>query len=67
MWCPRCEQGEIVKAQIKSNKNTIYVCEECEAMWLNPRDIGTKPHVDFGCYMKSIDLKPLWSELIIMN
>ncbi|WCE32068.1 hypothetical protein [Vibrio sp. SCSIO 43137] len=65
MWCPRCEQGEVVKATIKKTQNTIYVCDECEATWFNKSEIDSKSFVDFGSYMKSIDLEPLWSEIAV--
>ena len=65
MWCPRCEQGEIVKAMINQNKSMIYVCEECEATWFNQADINEKSFLDFGTYMMSINLQPLWSELTV--
>lgn len=65
MWCPRCEQGEVVAANINKTKDTVFVCEECEATWLNKVDIGREQFVDFGTYMKSIGLEPLWSEITV--
>lgn len=67
MWCPRCDQGEVVMATINKTKDAIYICEECEATWFNESDIGEKPFVDFGIHMKSLGLEPLWSEITISN
>jgi transcription elongation factor Elf1 len=67
MWCPRCEQGEVVKALINKKNSIIYVCEECEATWLTEADIGVKQFVDFGSHMKSLGLDPLWGEITISS
>jgi transcription elongation factor Elf1 len=66
MLCPRCEQGDVVKAKIIAEKTFLFVCKECEASWFLCEDIGVKAFIDFGVYMESIGLKPLWSELQIM-
>jgi hypothetical protein len=67
MLCPRCEQGDIAKAQIKKTGKDIFVCQECEATWLTLSDIGKSPFVDFGTYMEKIGLSPLWDELTIQK
>ncbi len=67
MWCPRCKQGEIIMAKINKTQNMILVCEECEAAWFYEKDIGVKDFVDFGNYMKSLGLKPIWDEITILN
>ncbi len=67
MWCPRCEQGEVVKATIQGSIYTIFVCDECEATWFKEEDVGKKTFIDFGTYMKSIGREPLWSELKIVE
>ncbi|MND72200.1 hypothetical protein D3C77_170410 [compost metagenome] len=66
MLCPRCEQGDIVKARIIADCTCLFVCQECEATWLLYEDIGVKAFVDYGAYMESLGLKPLWSELQII-
>lgn len=65
MLCPRCEQGEVVVANIIKTKDTVYVCEECEATWFSEEDIGKEEFVDFGTYMESIGLEPLWKEITV--
>jgi transcription elongation factor Elf1 len=67
MLCPRCEQGDIAKAQVKKTGKNIYVCQECEAAWFSEKDIGVSPFVDFGTYMEEIGLSPLWGELNIQE
>lgn len=65
MLCPRCEQGNIVKAKIKKTGKEVYVCTECEATWFSMSVVGQVPFLDFGTYMEEIGLAPLWNELII--
>lgn len=65
MICPRCEQGSILTATISVTSKTIYVCEECEATWFRKSDIGKVQFEDFGTYMESINLPPLWTELLM--
>jgi hypothetical protein len=67
MLCPRCEQGEIVTAEISKTGDVLYVCEECEATWFTPSDIGNVPFVDFGTHMKELGLSQLSSELKILD
>lgn len=65
MLCPRCEQGDVVAAQIRRTGAALFVCKECEATWFAVDDIGQAPFVDFGTYMEELGLQPLWDELIV--
>lgn len=67
MKCPRCEQGDVVKAELKKSRQEIFVCTECEATWFSINDIGVLPFIDFGTHMESRGLSPLWNELTIQN
>lgn len=40
--------------------------QECEASWFLYEDIGVRAFFDYGTYMESLGLKPLWSELKII-
>ena len=67
MKCPRCEQGDVVKAELKKSRQEIFVCTECEATWFSINDIGFLPFIDLGTFMESSGLSPLWNELTIQN
>lgn len=67
MKCPRCAQGDVIKAELKKSRQEIFVCTECEATWFSINDIGVLPFIDFGTYMERNGLSPLWNELIIQN
>lgn len=66
MLCPRCEQGDIVKAKFIAHDTFLFVCQECEASWFLYKDIGVRGFFDYGTYMESLGLKPLWSELQVI-
>ena len=61
--CPRCEQGAILAMIVKSTRDSILVCNECEATWLGDERPSSKGFRDFGAHMKALGLKPLWEEL----
>jgi ribosomal protein L37AE/L43A len=65
MLCPRCQQGDVVKATVKKLGKGIFVCQECEATWFSIDDIGTKPFIDFGSYMRENGLRPVWDEIVV--
>jgi hypothetical protein len=66
--CPRCDgQGDVLAARVNATGLNIFVCDECEAMWLAAEDVGRAGHVDFGTYMQGQGLAPLWSEITLLN
>lgn len=67
MTCPRCEQGEIKKAIIKKTKVQIYICDECDAIWFSQDKLGDSDFLDFGKYLQSLELPPLWKELSVLS
>ena len=67
MWCPRCDQGKVVKAKICKNDNNIFICEECDATWKNKNEFDDNKFEDFSVYMEAIGLKGHWSELEILD
>ncbi|KAB7773240.1 hypothetical protein CEK69_04705 [Xanthomonas sp. LMG 12462] len=67
MLCPRCEQGDICTAKIKSTGRLLYICQECEATWFSSEAVGLEPFVDFGTYMETLGLPPLWSSLDVVS
>jgi Zn-finger nucleic acid-binding protein len=64
--CPLCEQGLINEVMIKSTNERIYLCEECEALWLN-KQINSTEVLNFDDYMKKRNMKPVWDELEIVK
>ena len=65
MMCPRCKQGDVVEARVRSTDAILFVCDECEATWFTKDAIGHVAFIDFGTYMRGLGLKPLWDELIV--
>lgn len=66
MWCPRCDQGFIVRAKVVKTGALLFGCQECEATWFNQEDIGRHGFLDFGTYMMQQGLSPLWDEISVL-
>ncbi|MDF2652491.1 MAG: hypothetical protein K0Q73_8296 [Paenibacillus sp.] len=62
--CPRCSDGGggiIHKAQVTCLNLTIYLCDECEAMWLNtPFEYKPGRWYDFQTFMESKGINEPW-------
>lgn len=67
MLCPECEQGEVTKVQVRATQEILYVCQECESLWLTAEVMGTEPFNCFTSYMEELGLPPLWSSLYVLE
>ncbi|MDZ4816034.1 MAG: hypothetical protein SGI71_07180 [Verrucomicrobiota bacterium] len=65
IWCPRCNQGWVTGAQIKSTNERVSVCEECEAAWANEKSINFETFVDMSTMLKAKGLSGNWSDLLV--
>jgi hypothetical protein len=51
--CPRCDgNGLIYQAHISSLGVTVYLCDECEAMWEDAKTISIASFKDFTTYLR---------------
>lgn len=63
--CPFCEQDYVVKEIVKKSGANIFICQECESVWIDKID---DEHVtNFDDYMEKHNMKPYWSELQILK
>lgn len=67
MLCPECEQGEVTKVQVRATHEILYVCQECESLWLTAEVMATEPFNCFTSYMEELGLPPLWSSLYVLE
>jgi hypothetical protein len=66
--CPFCDgQGSVCKARIVKLNRIIYICDECDTIWLDRNDIKETNSNRFDEFMKQNGLLPLWSELTIIK
>jgi len=64
--CALCDhQGEVVRATVIRTKQTIFICDECDAICFDVRDIGSERCVGFEVYAEQHGFSPLWTELNI--
>jgi hypothetical protein len=62
--CPYCgPEGDICQARIAATGTSIFICDECDAVWFSTQDIRWDTGTDFATYMASIGREGLWSEL----
>ena len=67
MYYPYCEQGKIKKAIIKSSGEMIFICEECDTVWASHEKISDTTGLVFSLYADAHNIKPLWSELELLQ
>jgi hypothetical protein len=66
-WCPRCNQGWVLKARINATKEPVSVCEECEATWVEGKPIAFETFMDMGTMLKEKGLPGRWSDLQVVG
>lgn len=59
---PGRKHGQVEKATVKRNGETIYICDECEAIWFT-NEIRYATFNYFNPYMERLNLPANWSEL----
>lgn len=64
--CRLCEQGVVNKVSIKKTNEIVYLCIECEALWLT-KEISSINVLNFDTFMEKRNLKPVWSEVEILE
>ncbi len=67
MLCPICNQDEITKVQVRATEEILYLCPECETMWLSKDAVSADCLSDFSTYMETKGLPPLWSSLYVLE
>ncbi len=65
--CPACGSGPIVRAKIKKLDKNILICEECDSIWFDIKDVGVVEEDVFPSFAKEHGLLGLWSELEILD
>jgi len=64
IWCPRCDQGWVVHAIIRADSTSLWICDECDAIWLSVDTIGQGKWIDFTEYMEERNLPGTWDQLV---
>lgn len=65
MICPYCEQGEVLAAKLIKKNKKIFVCDECDTVWLEKIDM--QAGIRFDIFMESEGCRVSWDELEILN
>lgn len=60
--CPRCKQGNVEQYIVRVTRETIFVCDECEATWKSDL-LWMDSFTQLTVLLEERGLTPLWSEL----
>jgi hypothetical protein len=63
IWCPRCDQGWVVHAVVRADVTHLWICDECDAIWLSIDQIGQGKWIDFEEFMERKKLPGTWDQL----
>ncbi len=66
--CPRCDSNGLIN-HIRINKLNLegYLCDECEAFWLEKDKISASSFEQFGIFMESKGLTEEPSEVTFLD
>lgn len=64
--CPRCNQGpDIYKISVEGIAIPLFVCQECDAVWLVQEEIGKVMPEDFETFLKKRGVDPLAANCLV--
>lgn len=61
--CPRCKQGWVCKVRYRQSGEVFFICEECEALWLENQPIATERFADFQTYFQTRGQRVGWQQM----
>jgi transposase-like protein len=62
-WCPCCDQGWVTRAILAESGHVLYVCDECDASWLDSSSIGGVRAESLEPYMQRLGVRHPWKTL----
>ncbi|MFF7092169.1 hypothetical protein ACFY9A_07190 [Streptomyces rubradiris] len=67
IWCPRCDQGWVVRARVPNRSETFLVCEECDTVWVDREPHAGPPFLILEEYLARFGLEGLWSNIELLE
>lgn len=64
--CRDCEQGRIMKAKIEKLDKIIYICEECDTVWID-KTLSDAASLSYELYCKIVGLEDTWNNFSIIE
>ena len=55
--CPQCEQDYVNDMYIEELDITVWICEECDGLWLDKQIYGTTP-LDYQTFLREKGIHP---------
>lgn len=66
--CPRCGQGALEVARLKSTPPVeVVACAECDSTWISPTKVGFSPEADLSELLERLGLEISPSSRLILR
>jgi len=62
-WCPRCDQGWVVRCRVRGESEIFLICDECDTVWTSGEPHKGPPYLILHDYMKQFGKEALWTHL----
>ena len=66
-WCPDCNHGWVTRAVVNRTGRSLYVCDECDATWLELAQVGAAEAVTFETYLRRQGIESPWDEVTFVH
>ena len=63
VYCARLDDGVVNRARVRQTGTIIYVCEECDATWLDGDAIRRDNWQDLQACLSTLGVQGRWSQL----
>lgn len=63
MKCPRCEEGTLVKVRFKETGKRAHLCNFCESLWFEGKDIALGTAFTLSSYQRGVEREYSFDEL----
>ncbi len=65
--CPGCHQSWVLKVRVRQTGDIVYLCDDCETLWLSPESIGEFYPTNYTFYMHERGLPGLWDQIEVLG
>ena len=66
MICPYCEQGVVLSVRVKVNNMIVYICEECDTVWMN-KEITIYNGMNLDRFSERINYALSWEDFELLD
>lgn len=63
VWCPRCDQGWVVRRRVRGREKALLVCRECDTVCEHGPASNRGPFPLLEEYLGRLGVEPRWTSL----